>query len=98
MLTLSVGATVLISVIAGVFPYIAELASFFKGFGEASRYFTVAMKAAAIGAVSSFAADTCRDFGQSAIAAKAELVGKAAIFIVSVPALKDLFEMLTRIM
>ena len=43
------------------------------------------VKALGIAYISEFAADTCRDFGQSALAAKAEFAGKCAIFILCVP-------------
>ena len=53
--------------------------------GIDNNYFKVALKALGIGYITSFIADSCRDAGQNALALKAELAGKSAIFILSVP-------------
>lgn len=57
---------------------------------QTERYFKVAIKALGIGYLTAFAADTCRDFGQSALAAKAELAGKCAVFLLCLPLLSEL--------
>ncbi len=54
-------------------------------YGVNTEYFKVALKAVGIGYVTSFIADSCRDSGQTSLASKAELAGKAAIFVLSVP-------------
>ncbi len=56
-----------------------------------SRYFLVAIKALALGYITKFVADSCRDFGQSSLASKAEFAGKAAVFTVSLPLVNELF-------
>lgn len=48
-------------------------------------YFKIALKALGIGYVTSFIANACRDAGQNALAFKAELAGKCAVFILSAP-------------
>ncbi len=64
---------------------IAEIRSALLSYGVESAYFKVALKAVGIGYITSFIAAACRDAGQNSLAQKAELVGKAAIFILSVP-------------
>ncbi|MGN0492727.1 MAG: SpoIIIAC/SpoIIIAD family protein [Acutalibacteraceae bacterium] len=54
-------------------------------FGIKAEYFGVALKALGIGYVTGFIADACRDSGQASLAAKAELAGRCAIFILSLP-------------
>jgi len=54
-------------------------------YGVESEYFKVALKAVGIGYITSFISDTCRDCGQTSLALKAELAGKCAIFLLSVP-------------
>ncbi len=66
--------------------------------GIKSSYYLTAIKVLAIGYITGFAADTCRDFGQTSIAAKAELAGKAAIFMVSLPVLYELFGIITQLL
>ena len=64
----------------------------FSASGNALSYFTVAFKALGISYISGFAADTCRDFGQSSLASKAEFAGKCAIFVLSVPLMCNVLE------
>ena len=61
---------------------IKNLLGSYTGAGE---YVTVAAKALAIAYLAGAVADTCRDHGQSALAAKAELAGKCVIFILTAP-------------
>ena len=58
-----------------------------EGYGIETEYFSVALKALGIGYITSFVADACRDCGQTSLATKAELAGKTAIFIISLPLL-----------
>ena len=60
--------------------------------GIDNSYFKVALKALGIGYITSFIADSCRDAGQSALALKAELAGKCAIFLLSVPLVLSILE------
>ncbi len=82
----------LIVVINGVWPFIKFLEDILDSGNIDTSYFAVVLKALAISYIASFAADTCRDFGQSALALKAELAGKCAIFALSVPLMKDVLE------
>ena len=85
LLSLACSAVVIISVLDTVLPQLTFLKSEFLKAGGAGSYFAVALKALGISYITGFVADTCRDFGQSALAAKAELAGKCAIFILCVP-------------
>ena len=60
--------------------------------GIDSSYFKVAVKALGIGYITSFIAEACRDAGQNSLALKAELAGKCAIFILSVPLILSILE------
>lgn len=60
--------------------------------GLEKDYFSVALKAIGIGYITSFIADACRDSGQTSLAAKAELAGKTAIFLISLPLMISVFE------
>ena len=66
---------------------ISSLKAYITDYGIETEYFKVALKALGIGYITSFIADTCRDSGQTSLASKAELAGKAAIFILSLPLL-----------
>ena len=84
-----------ISILAGAFLIIfvgeklMSSVSFLRSkFEEAQingEYFSVALKALGIAYLSGFIADLCRDAGQTALASKAEIAGKCAIFLLCVP-------------
>ena len=66
---------------------IEMIKNYIEDYGIETEYFKVALKALGIGYVTSFIADTCRDSGQTSLASKAELAGKTAIFVLSLPLL-----------
>ncbi len=85
VLSLAGGIVVLLSVLDAVLPAFSQLKAVFSKAGGAVSFLSLPLKALAISYITDFAADTCRDFGQSSLAAKAELAGKCAIFILCVP-------------
>lgn len=48
-------------------------------------YFKTVLKCIAVAYISETVADTCNDFGQTALAHKAELAGKCIVFILTLP-------------
>lgn len=60
--------------------------------GSSNEYFITALKALGISYITTFAADTCRDFGLSALAQTSEITGKIAIFILSMPLVTSILE------
>lgn len=95
VITVAVGCIILVGVINMLYKPARELLELLKASGLKGSRFMVALKILATGYITQFIADTCRDFGQSAIAAKAELVGRAAIFLITVPLLSELFSVVT---
>ncbi|MBO4433812.1 MAG: hypothetical protein J5852_09820 [Clostridia bacterium] len=96
LLSVSGGGAVMILVISELLPHINTLRSTVYSI-PGSTYFSLALKALGIAYLSEFIADTCRDFGQSSLAAKAELAGKCAIFILCVPPALNILEQALRI-
>lgn len=84
ILSLAGGTVVMILILSELFPQINTIRSALDGV-PGSSYFSLALKALGISYLSEFVADTCRDFGQSSLAAKAEFAGKCLIFILCVP-------------
>jgi len=72
-----------INIISPEIDYINELLNGFTG-GKA------VLQALGIGFITQSAADICRDSGESSLAAKLELCGKAQILIIAIPMLKSL--------
>lgn len=63
-----------------------------KDSGVKTEYFKIALKAVGVAYITDFIADVSRDAGQTSIASKAELAGKAVIFLLSVPVLMSVLE------
>ena len=97
VITVAVGCIILVSVISSLYTPATEFLSALRASGIQSSRFVTAAKVLAIGYITQFIADTCRDFGQSAVAAKAELIGRTAVFIVTVPLLTELFSVVTQL-
>lgn len=74
---------------------ISQFKSLIEEYNLNNQYFKVAVKALGIGYITSFIADTCRDSGQTSLAAKAELAGKVAIFTLSLPLLLSILNIAT---
>ncbi len=60
-------------------------------------YFKVALKTLGIAYLTGFVADTCRDFGQTALASVAETGGRCAIFLLCLPLLSSLLQAAVRL-
>lgn len=71
---------------------ITVIAQKIESYGIENSYFKVALKALGIGYITSFISDTCKDAGQQALASKAMLVGKCAIFLLAVPLILTVLE------
>lgn len=85
LLVLAAVSTVLLFVLGYIFPHIEKLRSLFEKSGNTSVYFGVALKALGIAYITDFAVNTCRDFGLNSLAQIAQITGKGAVFILSIP-------------
>lgn len=83
--TLGAGALIFTVIFKNIFSTFSEVEKMLGSYGVEAEYFKVALKALGIGYITSFAADSCRDAGQSALASKAELAGKCAVWMLSLP-------------
>lgn len=84
LLSLSVGAALLIFSLNVLSPYLSQIGDIAKNTGN-SQIFQTAIKAVGICLLSEFAANTCADFGQSSLAAKARLMGRIGLLILALP-------------
>ncbi len=92
MVALAGGTAVILYILRGVLAPIEYINSKLVNSGVNTEYFAVALKALGIGYVTGFIADVCRDSGQASLASKAELAGKCAIFIISLPLVSAVLE------
>lgn len=92
-ITLAAGVAVFAVLFKNIAGSIASVEQMLSTYGVETEYFKVALKALGIGYITSFAADACRDAGQGALAAKAELAGKCAVWLLSLPLVVSVLEM-----
>ncbi len=86
------GIFILTFVISAISQPLTEISQKLENSGIKTEYFKVALKSVGLAYITDFVADACRDAGQTSIASKSELVGKAAIFLLSVPLLMSVLE------
>ncbi len=95
LLCLIVGSIVLLLYILN---YLTEVFAFFQEVidktGISSNLFVSLLKIVGLGYLVEFSASVCRDSGNNSIADKVILAGKIMIFVVSMPIIRNLFEMI----
>ena len=92
VITLAALIIVLYFIFSGIFPAVRQVQSMLEKSGIEYGYFKTAFKALGVAYITGFIADTCRDYGQNALASNAELAGKCAIFLLSLPMLFTVLE------
>lgn len=83
--SIAAGIIVLTVILKNIASPIKELSQKLSDYGVETDYFKIALKAVGLAYITDFIADACRDAGLASLAAKAELAGKGAIFLLSVP-------------
>ncbi|MEE0928345.1 MAG: stage III sporulation AC/AD family protein [Acutalibacteraceae bacterium] len=92
IVALLAGGVVLFSLMADIYRLFQTLRSSIAEMGLDTSYFPILLKALGICVITGFVADMCRDSGQSSLASKAELAGRCAIFVLSVPLLLSILK------
>lgn len=95
MISLAACAVVLGAFIIMINPVIQQVECLFTQAGISSSYISLIFKAAAICFITQITCEICRDSGENAIASAAELWGRGAVTIMSVPVIEALVEMIT---
>ena len=84
------GILVLLRVLRVLEPTLSSLRTMLEGAALPTAYTAILFKALGICLLTQLAADTCRDAGETALAAKAEFVGKILLLILSMPLLEEI--------
>ncbi|MBE6861287.1 MAG: hypothetical protein E7497_00090 [Ruminococcus sp.] len=85
---------ILLAVLTLVQPVIQQVRELFETAGISSSYLSVVFKAAAICFITQITTEICRDSGERAIASAAELWGRCAVTVISLPIISALIEMI----
>lgn len=87
------GIGMLLLVLTEIIPVLQSLSGLFERAALPSEYGSLLFKGLGVCFVTQMAADTCRDAGESALASKAELVGKVSLLILSLPLFEKIAEL-----
>lgn len=91
------GVLILVAVITMLKPSVEAITELTENAGLDESYAAILLKALAVCYITQLSADCCRDAGESAIATKIELAGKAAIVVISLPVFASLAELVTNL-
>jgi stage III sporulation protein AD len=79
-------------------PVMRELRDIFTAAGVSDSYLSLIYKGAAICIVTRITSELCRDSGEGAIASVAELWGRGAVTLLSLPLVKAVLEQINQLM
>ncbi len=85
LLTVAVGVVILVELLNSLVPSLQQIRTLLSSAGLTSDYAVILLKTLGICFLAQFAADSCRDAGENALAAKVELAGKLAIVALALP-------------
>ena len=71
-------------------PAIKEITTLLSGVGLSEKYGIILFKSLGVCFLAQFAADSCRDAGENALASKVELAGKISILVLSLPLFEEI--------
>ncbi|MDO4744416.1 MAG: stage III sporulation protein AD [Clostridia bacterium] len=84
-----------------VLPYLKAVVVMFQDISEQigleSKYLSLVLKVIGIAYVAQFAAELCRDAGETSVASKIEFAGKVIIMTLSMPVVYSLLEVVSQI-
>lgn len=90
IISIIAGVVILVEILLNVTPAVQQIAGLLSGVGLSQGYGLILFKALGICFLAQFAADSCRDAGESALASKVELAGKISILVLSLPLFEDI--------
>lgn len=85
MVNIAAGIIIIVQILANISPAVQQLNVLLSSAGLSSEYSLILFKTLGICFLSQFAADSCRDAGEGALATKVELAGKITIVLLALP-------------
>ncbi len=89
-ISIAAGIAVFLGLLKTVTSSVFSLRNIMNQAGIDVGYFMIVLKSLGICLITGFISDACRDAGQNTLASRAELVGRCAIFVISVPLLEQI--------
>ena len=85
ILSLAAGAVILLALLSSLSPALEEARSLLQAAARPGESLVILFKALGVCWLAQFAADSCRDAGEGALASKIELAGKTAVLLITLP-------------
>ncbi len=92
VLTLVTSAILLLSSVGFVSQVVSTVSSLFESAKIDNMYIRIIFKSLGVTYITQFAADYCKDCGESAIASQVVLTGKISVLVISLPLFKAFVE------
>ncbi len=83
--SIAAGVVILFVIFSSVSPAVRQVSTLLSAAGLTSDYAAILLKTLGICFLAQFAADACRDAGESALASNVELAGKITIVVLALP-------------
>ena len=84
-LRVAAGAFLLFGILQAVLPALQQITALLKLAGVGGEYSSILLRALGVAFLTQFAADACRDAGESALAGRVELTGRVGILVLALP-------------
>lgn len=97
-LSLAVSAAVMAAFIVLLEAPVNEIRRLFESAGVSEDYISAMFKVLAICCITHITAELCRDSGEGAIASAAELWGRGAVIVLSLPLLRSFLQLIDKLM
>lgn len=98
MVALCAGLLIFLAILPQVEAFLTALRGFVTYSGLSQEYFVPILKVTGIAYAAQFAAELCRDAGESALAGRVELAGKVSIALLAMPVMRGLFSAIVAIL
>ena len=98
IISIIAGVVILVEILRNISPAVREITTLLSGVGLTQEYGLILFKTLGICFLAQFAADSCRDAGESALAGRIELCGRLVLLGMAVPVMSQLMEKITGLM
>lgn len=92
LLSIAAGVVILLELFANIAPALGQIKTLLSASGLSTDYALILLKTLGVCFLAQFAADSCRDAGENALASKVELAGKISIVVLSLPLFEKIAE------
>lgn len=94
---IAISASVMTAFVVMLGGTVDEIRDIFNSAGISEDYISLIFKALAICCITHITAELCRDSGESAMASAAELWGRGAVTVLSLPVLKSFLQLIEKL-